>query len=259
MEHRSATGRGPPFRGAGLGHHRRHRPARRVSPLRPVGRLRPAAPLRAGRRPAGGPGPGRPAARWSSPSTWPQFGGSALTDAIDVPKDRPRRGNAPGHPGHLRAGPEHRAAVAGPGLCRDGRRGRHLPRRQRHRLQRLPRLPARVHRGLRPAGQPGHQGGRRGPAALHAPHAADPHDQGPDHPPRHGAGRRLRPDPLLLRPRRRRRQLRPMRRLPDCGAKASPRRGSSIRCRTRGSAAELQINAKCVSPRSFARCKAKAD
>ena len=39
-------------------------------------------------------------------------------------------------------------------------------------------------------------------------------DQGPDHPPRHRTGRRLRPDPHLLRSRRRRRQLRPLRRLP---------------------------------------------
>ena len=66
--------------------------------LRPVGRLRPAAPLRAGGRPAGGRGAGRPAARRRCRSTWRQFGGSALTDAIDVPKDRPADEMAHGIP-----------------------------------------------------------------------------------------------------------------------------------------------------------------
>ena len=46
---------------------------------------------------------------------------------------------------------------------------------------------------------------------IHAPLIAL--DQGRDHPPRRGVGRRLRPDPLLLRPRPGRRELRPLRRL----------------------------------------------
>ena len=53
---------------------------------------------------------------------------------------------------------------------------------------------------LRADGQPGHQGRRRGPAAAADPHAADRPDQGADHRARPGAGRRLLPDPQLLRP-----------------------------------------------------------
>ncbi len=46
------------------------------------------------------------------------------------------------------------------------------------------------------------------------PHAADPDDQGPDHSPRSRIGSGLLADPLLLRPGRERSQLRPLRRLP---------------------------------------------
>ena len=73
-------------------------------------------------------------------------------------------------------------------------------------------------------GQPGDQGRRRRDAAVPHPRAADPPVQGRDHPPGHGAGRRLRPDAHVLRPRRARRKLRPLRRLPLCGWRASPRR-----------------------------------
>ena len=56
--------------------------------------------------------------------------------------------------------------------------------------------------------------GVEGHAAVSHPHAADQHDQGRDHSPRHGTGRRLRPDAHLLRPERGGHRLRPLRRLP---------------------------------------------
>ena len=90
-------------------------------------------------------------------------------------------------------------------------------RRQRGRLLGLSRLPAGVHRGVRAAGEPGDEGGRRRHDAVSHPHAADYNDQSRDHSPRHGAGRRLWPDAQLLRAERRRHRLRPLRRLPACG------------------------------------------
>ena len=52
------------------------------------------------------------------------FGGSALTDAaIAVPKGRSEAPDGRGHPGHLRAGPQHGPALGGAGLGRGaGRR-----------------------------------------------------------------------------------------------------------------------------------------
>ena len=49
-------------------------------------------------------------------------------------------------------------------------------------------------------GQPGHQGGSGGGRSLSHPRPADPPEQGGDHPPGAGAGGRLPPHPLLLRP-----------------------------------------------------------
>ncbi len=46
-----------------------------------------------------------------------QFGGSALTDQIDVPLDRGDDEIAQGIPDHVRAGPQHGVPVAGAGLC----------------------------------------------------------------------------------------------------------------------------------------------
>ena len=56
--------------------------------------------------------------------------------------------------------------------------------------------------------------GVEGSDAVSHPHAADPNDQGRNHPPRHGAGRRLRPDALVLCTKHQRHRLRPLRRLP---------------------------------------------
>ena len=78
-----------------------------------------------------------------------------------------------GHPGHLRARPQHHLPVVRAGLGRGARRLGHLHRRQRARLLRLPGLPARVHRRLRGPGQPRHQGRRRGQHRVHDPRAAD--------------------------------------------------------------------------------------
>ena len=50
-----------------------------------------------------------------------QFGGSALTDDIDVPKGRSRRGNDRWNPHHLRPGAEHHFPVILPGGSRSGR------------------------------------------------------------------------------------------------------------------------------------------
>ena len=46
-----------------------------------------------------------------------QFGGSALTDDIDVPLDRRDDEMSHGIPDHLRAGPQHRVSVARARLC----------------------------------------------------------------------------------------------------------------------------------------------
>ena len=46
-----------------------------------------------------------------------QFGGSALTDEIDVPLDRDDEEIAHGIPDHVRAGPQHGVSVAGARLC----------------------------------------------------------------------------------------------------------------------------------------------
>ena len=139
------------------------------------------------------------------------FGGSALTDAIDVPKQRSDAEMADGHPGHLRAGAEHRLSLVRARLGRGARGRGHLHRRQRTRLQRLSRLSARVHPRLRADGEPGHQGRRRGHAATPHPRAADRPHQGADHPARRRARRRLRPHAQLLRPGRRRPRVRHVR------------------------------------------------
>ena len=62
---------------------------------------------------------------------------------------------------------------------------------------------------------------------IHTPLIA--HDQGRDHSPRHGVGRRLRSDAFLLRAERRRHRLRPLRRLP-IAAEGICRGGLTIRC-----------------------------
>ena len=97
--------------------------------------------------------------RDGSPRTWcgsarhlryrsAQFGGSALTDDIDVPKDRPAEAMADEIPRDLRSCAQHDLPVLRAGVGRGARRAGHLHRRERAGLQRLSRLPAGVHRGL---------------------------------------------------------------------------------------------------------------
>ena len=59
---------------------------------------------------------------------------------------------------------------------------------------RLPRLPAGVHPGLRADGQPGDQGGSRGPSVTAHPHPADRAHEGADHRARPEPGGGLRAD-----------------------------------------------------------------
>ena len=54
---------------------------------------------------------------WSLSVGLDQFGGSALTDEIDVPLDRGDDEMAQRHSDHLRAGAQHGVPVAGAGLC----------------------------------------------------------------------------------------------------------------------------------------------
>ena len=138
------------------------------------------------------------------------FGGSALTDDIDVPQGRGRGG----HSGDLRPGAQHRLPQPRAGLGRGGGRARPVRRGQCARLFGLSRLPPRFHRRVRGARQPGDQGRGRGRrrSPIHAPLQA--HDQG-RHRARGGAARARRGDqPQLLRPGERRRRVRPVRRLP---------------------------------------------
>ncbi len=109
---------------------------------------------------------------------------------------------------------QHRLPGARPGLGRDARRLRSVYRSQRGRLLRISRLPARVRPLFRAAGQPGHQGRRRGQGPIPRPRAAHPSFQGGNHPARQRPRRRLRPDAQLLRPGPGRRRLRPLRLLP---------------------------------------------
>ena len=113
-------------------------------------------------------------------------------------------------PGHVRAGPQHRSALARARVGRGARGVRRLHRRHGGRLQRLPGLPARVRRRLRGAGERGDEGGGGEAGACADPRAADRPEQGRDHRQRNGARRRLRPDAQLLRPR------------PGRGARAAP-------------------------------------
>ena len=123
------------------------------------------------------------------------FGGSALTDAIEVPKDRPHAEIATGHSDHLRPGSQYRIPRAGAGLGRDPGRLRSLHRCQLHRLFRLSRLPAGIPSRLRVTGPTGDQGRRRRDGPVSHPCSLVDADQGADHSPRAGAGGRLRADP----------------------------------------------------------------
>ena len=94
------------------------------------------------------------------------FGGSALTDDIDVPHHDSADDLGDGIP--VTYVPARNTIFLSFALAWAETLGceRHLHRRQRARLQRLPGLPARVHRGVRADGEPRHQGGRGGPPAV---------------------------------------------------------------------------------------------
>ena len=89
------------------------------------------------------------------------IGGSALTAAIDVPKDR--SADEMGHGIPITYVPARNTILLGPGarVRGDGRGVRPVHRGERPRLLRLPRLPAGVPGGVRAAGQPGDEGRRR--------------------------------------------------------------------------------------------------
>ncbi len=127
------------------------------------------------------------------------FGGSALTADIAVPKSRPPEEMNDRDSDHLRAGPQHGDALACAGLGRGAGGRRYFHRRERGRLQRLSRLPARVHRRLSRSWRIW----RRKPASrahsrfqFHAP-LCDVDESG-HRSPRHGMGVDLRLDAHLL-------------------------------------------------------------
>ena len=83
------------------------------------------------------------------------FGGSALTDDIDVPKSGV---DGERNPDHLRAGAQHDFSVVCDGVGRGAGMLRRVHRRQCDRLFGISGLPARVHRRVRADGEPGDQG-----------------------------------------------------------------------------------------------------
>ena len=135
------------------------------------------------------------------------IGGSALTADIPVPKGRDEAEIGSGIP--VTYVPARNTIFLAYAIALAEVRGASeiVVGRQRARLVGLPRLPARVAGGDAGGGAPRHQGGRRAAAGDH-PRAAHQDDEGGDHPRRREAGRRLRPHPLLLRPRADRRGVR---------------------------------------------------
>ena len=181
---------------------------------------------------------------------WPTRSGSPSTSWPNIDLRRLRRIGA--HGGHRRAegpppSPEIGQRIPLPTSRRATRSScrfalawaevlgapRHLHRRERARLQRLPRLPARVHRRLRAHGQPRDARRRRGRARLtiHTPLIDLTKAE------IIALGTRLGVDYALtvelLRPDAGRRGVRPLRRVPAPPARASRRRASPIRRRTR--------------------------
>ena len=170
--------------------------------------------------------------RWGSSgmsrcrSIWRQFGGSALTADIAVPKDRTGRSDGRRHSGHVCAGPQHGAVVAGPGVCRNGaRRPTFLSASTRSTTAAIPTAAASIWPAFERLANLATKAGVEGTLAVSHPRAAGPHDQGRDHSPRHRAGRRLRPDAQLLRSRCGRPAVRPLRCLPAAAPRDLPRRG----------------------------------
>ena len=159
-----------------------------------------------------------------------QFGGSALTDAIDVPKDRPADEMAHGIP--VTYVPARNtvllslalayAEVVGAADIFLGVNAIDYSGYPDCRPEFIAAFAAMANLATK-AGVEG-----RLKFTIHTPLIAL--DQGRDHPPRRGAGRRLRPDALLLRSRPGRREVAAAATPACCGARVSPRRDSRIRC-----------------------------
>jgi 7-cyano-7-deazaguanine synthase len=102
-----------------------------------------------------------------------QFGRSALTADIAVPKDRDESQMTADIPIYLRPRAQHDLPQLRPRLGRGARRPRCLHRRQRGRLLRLPRLPPRIHRRFRANGESCHEDDHLGcevrPFKIHTP------------------------------------------------------------------------------------------
>ena len=192
-----------PLRRARFGHHRGHRPARRASPCTPC-RSTTASGT---------------ASSWRPPGAWP--GRWACVRHVVLAVDlRPVRRQRPDRRDRRAQGPQRRADVAGDPVT-------YVPARNTVLLSLALAYAevvgaADIFLGVNAVDYSGYpdcrpefiaafarlanlatKAGVEGPPAFRNPHAAGPPDQGPDHPPRHGAGRRLRPDPYLLRSRRR--------------------------------------------------------
>ena len=158
-----------------------------------------------------------------------QLGGSALTDAIDVPKDRPADEMAHGIP--ITYVPARNtvflslalayAEVVGAADIFIGVNAIDYSGYPDCRPEYIAAFTAMANLATKASVE------GRLKFTIHAPLVAL--DQGPDHPSRRGVGRRLQPDALLLRPRPGRRQLRPLRRLPVAAKRVrrSGNRGSS--------------------------------
>ncbi len=97
------------------------------------------------------------------------FGGSSLVGDGEIPKDRPDDAIAQGIPSTYVPARNTVMLSAGAGVGRGAGGVRHLRGRQLRRLLGLPRLPPRVPRSVRDAGQPRHQGGRRGNGSVPRP------------------------------------------------------------------------------------------
>ncbi|CAA9320136.1 MAG: 7-cyano-7-deazaguanine synthase, partial [uncultured Gemmatimonadaceae bacterium] len=224
-----------PQRRPRLRHRARRRPARRLRGERAHVPLRPAPCARGRRRARPRRARTRGAARGARRGPdrvrrlRPHGAGHRGAQGPGRGRDRARRA------GDVRAGAQHDLPRVRARLGRGPWRARHLHRRQRAGLLGVPGLPPGVHRRVRAAGRARDRGGhgaRRVGAGAGAAAAAD---EGGDHRPGPVAGRRLRDDDELLRPRAGRRRLRAVRRVPAPAERVrGGRRGRPRALRDRG-------------------------
>ncbi len=140
-----------------------------------------------------------------------EFGGSALTSDLEVPKKRSVIEMSREIPATCSSGPEHDLPFLRSGVGRDGRLERHLHRSQRPRLQRISRLPSGIHQGVSNDGRSCNKGRRRKTSSAYDSHSVDHALESADYQDRIGVGRRLLVYQLLLRSLPGRRSLRRMR------------------------------------------------